>query len=233
MVQINISCYNSYAFTPSIVNFIVQFTQVLQLWATKVPVELFVLLGSLLEEIIAPIPSPAVMTLAGSIAFSQGYEFVFLLWLALLGSVSKTAGTWVLYYFGVIAEDVLIKKWGKFFGLDPKKIEAYGKKFHKGNRDIWALIVLRAIPIMPTSPVSVICGIIKMPVKPYLIGTFFGNFIRGFFYLYLGFGGLGAFKRLIDRFNHAESFILAAFVLVVLAIILRSFIKNRLEKIDK
>ena len=67
--------------------------------STKVPLEIFTFFGAMGEEIIAPIPSPLVMTLAGSIASSQNKTFVFLLWLALLGALGKTIGAYVIYVF--------------------------------------------------------------------------------------------------------------------------------------
>lgn len=211
--------------------FFIWLTQNLEALATKVPLEVFVLLGSLIEEIIAPIPSPSILTLAGSIALSQEKTILFLVWLAILGSVGKTLGGLVLYWIGDKAEDIISHKWGKFFGISHKHIEHLGSKFHKGHRDILLLTFLRALPIFPSAPISIGSGVIKLPIKVYLLGTFLGTIVRGFIYIYLGYTGVELLKGLSTQLDQTETLIQIAIVLILLLIIAYSYWKRHKSKL--
>lgn len=191
----------------------------LEAFSQQVPVTWFVFIGSLLEEVIAPIPSPLVMLLGGSISAGQGSPLLFIGLLALIGAVSKTLGSLLIYVISDKAEDVVIDKFGKFLGVSHTDTEGLGKFFGQGKRDDIAIFLLRAVPVMPTAPVSVIAGLIKIDLKTYLIGTFLGLVVRNLIYLYLGYTSLGALESLSEGFDSLEKIgylILAVFAGVVL-----------------
>ncbi len=211
-------------------NIFLQITQWLEALVDKVPLPLFVGLGAFLEEVIAPIPSPSLLTLAGSVAVSKGLTFPDLLFLAVLGALGKALGGWVLYYLGDVAEDVILKKWGKFFGVSHTHVENFGKKFHKGHWDIWVLTAIRALPIIPSAPVSIACGIIKLDIKVYLLGTFLGNIPRNLIFMYLGYSGVKIFTNLVDNLDKTESLVQIAIFAFVLALIIWSYWKRSKSK---
>ena len=80
------------------------------------------------------------------------------------------------------------------------------------------LLVIRALPIMPTSLVSVVCGFIKLNMRTYLQSTFIGYLIRSFIFLYLGYTGMAAYGNAEGNINNIESLmkIVLAIGLVVL-----------------
>lgn len=180
-------------------------TQQLEGIAQLVPVEVFVFIGALIEELIAPIPSPIVMTLSGSIAEAQGQTVVFLFLLALIGAIGKSIGSFFLYVLSDKLEDVVIGKFGKFFGISHKEIESIGRHFKGNFRDEIVIFLARAIPIIPTAPVSIVCGAIKIPLRSYLVAGFFGLLIRNLFYLYVGFAGLASYQSLMGHLDSIES----------------------------
>lgn len=187
--------------------------------AQQVPVTWFVAIGAIVEEVLAPIPSPFVMMLGGSIAASQGNTLWFLFWLALVGALSKTFGSIIIYVIADKAEDVMIDKFGKFLGISSEETEGLGKFLSNGRKQAWVIFLLRALPIMPTAPVSVIAGVIKIDLKQYLFGTFTGLIVRNLIYLYLGFTSIGALESLSEGFDSLEKigyFILAIFAGLVL-----------------
>jgi membrane protein DedA with SNARE-associated domain len=191
-------------------------------YAQKVPVEIFTFAGAFIEEVLAPIPSPLVMTLAGSIAQAQEALFPFLMWLALVGAVGKTIGSWIIYVISDKAEDIMIKTFGKFIGVSHKEIESIGKHFYGDWRDDLILTIARALPIMPTAPVSIACGVIKMNMRSYLVGTFFGTYLRNVMYLWLGYASLASFESIMTGLDTLESLVqvlMVAGLLVVLAVI--------------
>jgi membrane protein DedA with SNARE-associated domain len=208
------------------VHFITQITQWLEALIDKVPLPLFVGLGAFLEEVIAPIPSPSLLTLTGSVAASKGLVMYDLLLLSILGAIGKALGGWILYYLGDVAEDVILKKWGKFFGISHTHVENFGKRFHKGHWDIWVLTAIRALPIIPSAPVSIACGIIKLDLKVYLLGTFLGNIPRNLIFMYLGYSGVQIVSQLINHLDRTESLVQLAIFASVLGLIIWSYWKR-------
>ncbi len=186
----------------------------LEVFSGQVPVTWFIFVGALVEELVAPIPSPLVMMLGGSIAAGQGSPLLFILFLALIGALSKTLGSLLIYIISDKAEDVIIDKFGKFLGVSHSDTEGLGKFFGQGKRDDIAIFLMRAVPVMPTAPVSVIAGLIKIDLKTYLLSTFLGLIVRNTIYLYLGYTSLGALESLSEGFDSLEKigyFILAIF----------------------
>lgn len=173
--------------------------------AAQVPVELFALIGSFLEEIFAPIPSPLVMTLSGTMAASDGLPFVYLFVIAVIAAVGKTAGSMVLYFIADKVENIIMSKAGRLIGLTHKQVEQVGARFHGTPRDYITLILIRATPIIPSSPISLICGLIALPKKLYIISTFVGTIIRDFIYLYIGYTGIAAAEQILNGIDSASS----------------------------
>lgn len=173
--------------------------------AQQVPVVWFVFLGAIAEEIVAPIPSPLVMMLAGSIAASQHESLFFLILLALIGAFSKTIGSTIIYVISDKAEDFIINKFGRFLGVSHDDTEGIGKFLGKGKRDNIVMFLMRAIPLIPTAPVSVIAGLIKVNIKTYIIYTFLGLIVRNSIYLFLGYSSLGALESLNEGFSSLEN----------------------------
>jgi len=188
-------------------NWLHQIETALASFANRVPVEWFTFIGSFVEEVVAPIPSPLIMTMAGSIAFSQKHEMAFLLWLSLVGAVGKTIGAWVIYFISEKLGHAVVGKFGKFLGVSTGDIDGISRHFRGGWRDYAIMFLLRALPIMPTSPVSVVCGVIKVDVRAYLVGSFFGNFTRNLVYTYIGFAGVSAYESILKGLSSAESVI--------------------------
>ena len=172
---------------------------------TKVPVLVFVAVGSLVEEIIAPMPSPLIGMSAGTIAQVQGRNFTYLLLIALVAAVFKTLGCWFFYFLGDKAEDLVTLRFGKFLGLNHKEVENIGKLFNGTSKDEIILTLIRAFPIMPTTPISLACGFIKMNSKSYLGATLAGTYLRSLMFFYVGYSGLTFLKSMVGGINSAES----------------------------
>lgn len=182
--------------------------------ANHIAVEYFVAIGAAVEEIIAPIPSPIIMTLAGSVAKAQEKAALYLILLAIIGAVAKTLASWVVYYISDKAEDVVIAKFGKFVGITHKEVEKIGNYFSGSHKDMWIMALARAIPIIPTAPVSIVSGIIKLNIKSYLIGTVIGTFVRNLLYLYLGYFGASSAENVLNGLDSLESIVQLGLVII-------------------
>ena len=175
--------------------------------AGSLPLELFAPLASFVEEVIAPIPSPAVMIITGSLAAVQERPFSALIILVILASFGKLLGALVIYFITDKAEDLLMNRFAKFFGVSHQDIETFGAKLGRGWRDYVGLTVLRALPIVPSSIVSIGCGVLKVPMKLFLVSTLVGTLIRDSIYIYFGFAGVELFQSFLDHSATIESVI--------------------------
>lgn len=167
--------------------------------ATTVSLEFFTVFGAFLEELIAPIPSPFVMTTAAVLAQVQNYTLSHLVFLILLASVAKTASSYAVYVIADKAEDIIIGKYGRYFGISHKHIESLGRLLTKTWFDDVLLFFARALPFIPTFPISVGCGVIKYSVRSYILMTFFGTVIRNIFYVWIAYFGWTQFQALRDQ----------------------------------
>lgn len=188
-------------------------------YATKVPLDAFAFFGSFLEEIIPPIPAPLIMTTAGSIAFSQQRGWMFLLWIAMIGSIGKTFASWIFYVLGEKFEHIAIGRFGKYIGISTRDVEHLGKKFNGGWRDDIALFALRSIPVFPSVSLSVVCGIIRLNKKTFIWATFLGTIVKNLFYLYAGYGGVRAIGFLTRKIHYTHFWLGTLFILVSCSII--------------
>lgn len=173
--------------------------------AQYVPLEVFTIVGTFLEEVIAPIPSPFVLTTAGSITKAQNNPLSYIIFIALIASVSKTFGGWLLYKLTDKIEDVFTSKFGKFIGITSNDVEKIGGYFNGGKKDWLVLFALRSIPIFPSSPISITAGLIKIRMKTFLVTTFTGTIIRNLCYLYLGYAGLAASEEVMAGLDKSET----------------------------
>lgn len=189
-------------------------------WSHIIPLPLFTFFGALVEEIIAPIPSPLVMTLAGSLASAASKNWIYIILLALTGSIGKTLGAYIIYFVAEKAEHLILGKFGKFIGFSENDVENISSKINKGKKDYLVLFFLRAIPIIPTAPVSVVCGLVKIKLKTYILSTFFGTLIRNLIYLYLGFTSLNALDSINSEIDSFEKIGYAIVLIIVLIIFL-------------
>lgn len=175
-------------------------------YAEQLPLELFVLGGSFVEEVIAPIPSPFVMTLAGSVAAAQHYPFWYLFVVSILAALGKTLGAVLLYWLADKGEDLILSKLGRFIGVTHKEVESVGKRITgEGQRDWAVLMIIRSTPVIASAPVSLICGVLRVRFKVFVITTLLGSIIRDFVYLYVGYTTLDTANSLTQNLSGLEN----------------------------
>jgi len=207
-------------------NFVNQIMAYLEGLAQNIPLELFSILGTIIEEIIAPIPSPFVMTATGSIAQAQNKALGYLIIIAILGAFGRVIGASFLYFLADFGEDLVVGKLGKFVGLSHEQVEKIGSRFSGTAKDYLTLFILRSIPVIPSSPISLVCGLVKLNFKIFAVGTFFGSIVRNSFFLYLGFTGLATSEKLLNGIENAQT-IMEIVVLSALVIGFYYFYRKR------
>lgn len=185
-------------------------------YAESVPLLVFAPLASFTEELIAPIPSGPVMVGMGSLAAVQGYSLPFLFAIAVVAALGKLAGSLVVYAIADKVEDVFAARLAGFLGIRPEQIERFGARFGNGWKDYALLTLLRSLPFVPSAVISAGSGIIKLPLRLFIVATLAGSIIRDAVFLYAGYAGLAMAGPLLERFSALESFVLAGIVTTVL-----------------
>lgn len=201
-------------------NFFHSLEQLVKYYAFHMPLEAFVFVGSFLEEVVSPIPSALIMGIAGSIALMQGDTLWYLLLLAAVGNLGKTLGAWFYYFLGDKLEDLLIPQATKWFGIKHEDLENIGKRFVGRHwKDGGVLFLLRILPPFPTTPVSIVAGMIKMDLRVFLLATYAGNFFKDLMYLYIGYAGLAKLHTLWRRIDDMKIIVDIAVALVIAAVL--------------
>jgi membrane protein DedA with SNARE-associated domain len=151
--------------------------------------------------------------------------------IGVISAIGKTIGCLIFYFAADKAEDFFTSRFGKFVGVSHKDIEGIGQKFKGGWKDEVALFFIRFAPFMPTTPISVACGIVKMPLKSYIGATLLGTFFRGMLYLYLGYMGESSSTALVKNFNGLESLLQILILLAIVAVF--GWIVYKKKKVEK
>ncbi len=208
-----------------------QLEQFIISFAGQIPLPVFVFLATMIEEIIPPIPSPSIMIMTGFLAFIQDYPWYGLVALCILGIIGKTLGAWVIYFVADKVENLLTGHFGKFFGVSPGQIEAFGARLGKGPRDYFILIFLRAIPLFPSTVLSVGGGLLKISLRLFLVSTIVGSLFRSSLYFYIGYIGTNVAESFIKGTNTIESAL--QIIAVLAALLFLGFLYYRRRQAEK
>jgi membrane protein DedA with SNARE-associated domain len=180
-----------------------------------------VFLATLLEEIIAPIPSPLVPLTAGFFILSINESFPEIIWQALFViafpvASGITIGSLAVYGLGWWGGRPIIEKSKKWTGLKWKDLEKVEQKLTRGKGDEIALFVSRALPIIPGAAISGFCGIVRYPLKTFAIITFFGALVRATALGIVG-GYVGAvYMEYVEIISRIEKYVFASLIVLTL-----------------
>jgi len=146
---------------------------------------------SVIEEIIAPIPSSFILLGAGFILLPASGQFGDVLFQALIkivipGGLGLAVGSMFVYSFAYIGGEPAIRKWGKWFGISWRDVEKMESRLTKSYWDEFVLFILRTIPIAPQVVISLVCGIIHYPMRSFFFTTLLGGMVRAFLMGLLG-----------------------------------------------
>lgn len=199
--------------------------------AERLPLTVFAFIGSIIDEIIAIVPSPFVPLTVGSLAYTRGHAYLALFLFALTGTIGKTAATLITYWIADKAEDYLThSKLGKILGVDKDEIEKYGRYFDGTSKDEIIMVVLRTLPFIPTLPVSVIAGLIKLDIKSFIWTTFVGTYLRFVFYLFVAYEGVRKYQGLLETLDTTSTILEITVILTFLGWLFL-FMRKRWDRI--
>ncbi|MFH0806177.1 MAG: VTT domain-containing protein [Candidatus Brennerbacteria bacterium] len=177
---------------------------------------------SLIEEIVAPVPSALALMAAGFFLIPHGLSFSeiaipALLQVILPASVGLTLGSLFIYSVAYLGGKPLIVRWGKLFGLTWEKLERAEANFTKGRADEAIIFTLRAVPVTPNFLISAVCGLVRYPIKEFIALTFFGGVVRAVLMGFLGWSVGAAYIQYAEQLSTLSNLI-AALVVVFLVV---------------
>lgn len=190
-----------------------------------------VFLGSITEQVVAPIPS-SIVVLGSSFIVMKGTSLALGSFSTLFFTVSVPAAAGVtvgslLYYF--ISYKVgmpFVERAGKYLGVSVEDIQNIEKRVKESRYDHFFLFGARCLPIIPSIAVNLFCGLIKYPLKNYFVITFFGALIQATILGIVGWQVGNVYISLADNISFLNDIIAIIIVLVVVVYI----IKKKREK---
>lgn len=167
-----------------------------------------------IESIIVPVPSEAVLPFAGFLIYQQKLDFL----LTLLAATSGATLSAVLaYYIGLLGGLPLVRRLGRYMLISERELDR-NERFFKQHGEK-AVFFGRMIPAI-RSIISIPAGMGKMDVRRFTLFTFFGSMTWCFTLIYAGFA-LGphwdTIVSLIDQFELLIIFLVAILVGVHIA----------------
>ncbi len=191
-----------------------------------------VFLGSLIEEIIAPIPSTLVI-LGSSFFIMQGVPiglesvFSLILYVSIPAALGLTMGSLFLYAIGYFIGKPFISRWGKYLGFSWDDLEKTQEKFAESKNDDIALFSLRAIPVVPSIAISTFCGIIRYKIKNYIVITFLGSIVRASILGFLGWQFGRFYESIADKIAIYEDIVIIGLIIAIIAYIIYKKFGNK------
>lgn len=179
--------------------------------------------GVLLALCFEFIPAEIVLPLAGYWIY-QGEFNIHLM--ALSGTIGGTIGPMTLYALGRYGGRPIVEKYGKFFLVNKKQIEASDRFFDKYGAGV--AFVARFMPVVRTA-ISIPCGMAKMNFFKFSVYTFLAMYPITYLYLYLGLKLGPHWTDAGEMFNQYTR-PLAVLVLALILILVFRKIKNNKQK---
>ncbi len=191
-----------------------------------------VFIGVLIESVIIPIPSPLVIMGAGAILVPPELSLGAALGriashIVLPGSVGSTIGAFIGYGLGFWGGKPVIDRLQRFLGFGWHDVEGMGKRLTRRHAGI-ILLLLRAVPVVPLSLISIAAGLIRWPIASFTGWTWLGSIPRCLLLGYLGWATGETYHGLAHRMDRVESLVSGAIVVTSLVLIL--WLRQRFRK---
>jgi membrane protein DedA with SNARE-associated domain len=193
-----------------------------------------VLLATLLEEIIAPIPSALVPLAAGFFLLPAHGNFIEITYQALFVvalpvALGITMGSLAIYGIGYWGGKPVIEKNEKWLGINWKDLERTQNKLTRGKGDEVILFILRVIPVIPGVAISGFCGVARYPLKTFAVITFLGAFIRAFVLGIIGWYVGVAYIIYSETVSKTEKYIFIALIILAMLLIGRFYFLKKVK----
>jgi membrane protein DedA with SNARE-associated domain len=163
-----------------------------------------------LENLVPPVPSELVLTMAGYLAGDGRMNVVFVVVAATIGSV---VGALILYWLGRVVGEERLRRWLDRIPLvDADDLDQADRWF---ERHAWSAVLFgRMVPVV-RSLVSIPAGANHMPVGRFLTFTAIGSGVWNSLFVGAGFA-LGTQWEQVDRYARWFDYAILAFFVVAI-----------------
>ena len=191
-----------------------------------------VFIASIIEEIIAPIPSTLVIMgtsfiVLKGVSISPDAFLKLFINIVLPASLGVTIGSLIIYTIVYFAGKPFLERWGKYLGVSWEDIEKAEKKFENSRSDEILLFIVRAVPIIPSIAISAFSGFIRFDLKKYIIITFLGTLVRAFILGFIGWQFGSLYQTAANEISNIEEISLT---LIIIALITYFIYKKKFSK---
>ena len=192
-----------------------------------------VFVASVIEEVLAPIPSAVIMTVSGFI-FVTGPVSVkaisaLIFKVAIPAALGVTLGSYVIYFVARFGGRFVIEKWGKYIGLYWTDIEKLQNNLKGTRKDEFIIGGARVLPFIPSVAISAFCGILEMNVIKYFFISFIGVFFRGIILGILGWQVGNVYEKYTDTLSSIENIVLISTILAFVIFIVVKYKSRQRE----
>ncbi|MBI4396190.1 MAG: VTT domain-containing protein [Elusimicrobia bacterium] len=187
--------------------------------------------GVMIEQVIVPIPSPVIIMGAGMILIPPGET-----WAAALaaisgkivvpGTIASLLGAVLGYYLGLWGGKTFVDHFQRYLGFSWKDVERFSQKL-TASRVGLSLFLLRALPVVPLSLISIVCGVMEVRMKTFLIWSAIGFIPRCFLLSVLGWQMGGSALRYAKGMDRVESIVSLGVAALVVGMIL--YVRKRVR----
>lgn len=164
-----------------------------------------VFLLMVLESMIFPVPSEAVLPPAGWLAFEGRMSF----WLALVAATAGTlVGSLLSYAMGRYGVRPLVERWGRYVLVSAHHLDLAQRFFERRGAGV-AIFLSRFVPVV-RHLVSIPAGSARMPLPTFVAATLAGGALWNAALLYAGFKLGESWPAVTAAAEHAKLPLLAA-----------------------
>lgn len=162
-----------------------------------------------LQEIIPPIPSTIVVMSAGFLLFAgQAINLGTLVHLVVIIGIpvalGLSLGAYCVYKVVWFLGKASINRWGSYIGISWSDIERAQVWMKSHQSDNISLFIARATPIMPSTVLNVIAGIVRWPALSFVLLTALGTVIRASFIGFIGWQVGNVYAKYSYIFENVE-----------------------------
>jgi membrane protein DedA with SNARE-associated domain len=174
----------------------------------------------IMESMVFPVPSEAVMPFAGFLIEQKTFTFWEVILVSTLGSI---VGSLISYYVGYYGGMPFVRKFGKYALLDIEELEATEKFFTK--RGELTIFICRFIPVV-RHLISIPAGTGRMNVWRFSIFTIIGAALWNAFLAYVGFVLKSNWEEVM-KYSHIIDIVVILSLMAVVGLYVYRHMKKR------
>ncbi len=178
-----------------------------------------VFIAMVMESMVLPVPSEAVMPFAGFLIAEGKFTFF---WVVLISTVASLVGSAISYAIGFFCEETVVHRYGRFLLLDKEELDATQRFFKRYGEA--TIFISRFIPVV-RHLISIPAGFARMNFLRFYVFTALGAGLWNAFLAYTGFYLKSNWETVMKY-----SKIIDVFVLLILVGLFAYYIYRHMKK---